>query len=312
VVLLSRARSARPRAPLRVIITADDFGLASPVNEAVERAHRSGVLTSASLMIAEAAAADAVSLARRAPSLRVGLHVVVVDGRTVLAPDRLHPIVDANGRLSDRLVAAGFRYFFRPAARRALRAEIRAQLEAFRATGLALDHVDTHRHMILHPTVLATIAELAPEFGIRAVRLPAEPWRATVGTSPTTRIAAALRVAGLAPWLALARWRLRRAGIRCNAEVRGLADTGTMDEATVLRLIGTLDRDVTEIFFHPATAAESSVPLPQSVARHVAELEALCSPNVRAALAARGVEPVGFGDLLMPASDRAALPLATD
>jgi len=297
---------------LRAIITADDFGLASPVNEAVERAHRSGVLTSASLMIAEPAAADAVSLARRTPSLRVGLHIVVVDGRTVLGPDRLHPIVDAKGRLSDRLVAAGFRYFFWPAARRALRAEIRAQLEAFRATGLTLDHVDTHRHLILHPTVFATIVDLAPEFGIRAVRMPVEPWRATVGTSPTKRIAAALRVTCLAPWVALARWRLTRAGIQCNAEVRGLADTGGMNEATVLRLIGTLDRDATEIFFHPATATESAVPLPQPVGRHVAELEALCSPNVRAALAARGVNRVGFGDLLVPASDRAALPVATD
>ncbi len=255
-------------------------------------------------MVAESAAADAVSLARRTPSLRVGLHLVVVDGRTVLAPDQLHPIVNARGRVSDRLVAAGFRYFFRPAARRALRAEIRAQLEAFRATGLRLDHVDTHRHMVLHPTVLAMIVDLAPEFGIRAVRLPAEPWRATRGTSPAKRAAAAARIICLAPWLGLMRWRLRRAGIRCNTEVRGLADTGTMDETTVLRLIDTIDRDVTEIFLHPATATASSVMLPQPVSRHVAELSALCSAGVREALDRRGVEQCGFGDLTGSGSPR--------
>ena len=253
-------------------------------------------------MVAESAAADAVSLAQRTPSLRVGLHLVVVDGRTVLAPDRLHPIVNAKGRLSDRLVAAGFRYFFRPAARRALRAEIRAQLEAFRATGLTLDHVDTHRHMVLHPTVLATIVDLAPEFGIPAVRLPAEPWRATRGMSPAKRAASAVRIICLAPWLGLMRRRLRRAGIRCNTEVRGLADTGAMDEATVLRLIDTIDRDVTEIFLHPATATASPVVLRQSVSRHLAELSALCSPGVRAALERRGVDLIGFGDLTEPGS----------
>ena len=248
-------------------------------------------------MVAEPAAQHAIALAHQSPGLRVGLHLAVVDGRTILPHNRLRPIVNANGRLSDQLIAAGFRYFFRPAARQALRAEIRAQLEAFRTTGLTLDHVDTHRHMILHPTVLSAIVDLAPEFGIGAVRLPAEPWRATRGMAIGKRMAAALRIALLAPWLGLVRFRLRRAGIRYNAEVRGLADTGAMDEPTVLRLIATLDRDVTEIFFHPATATPSPDPLPQPVSCHVAELEALCSPMVRAALDHRGAERVSFGDL---------------
>jgi chitin disaccharide deacetylase len=291
-----------PRA-VRVIITADDFGLASPVNEAVEQAHRAGVLTSASLMVAEPAAAAAIALARRMPSLRVGLHLTVVDGRTVLPGERVPAIVNSSGRLSDRLVRTGFSYFFRAKARRALRAEVRAQLEAFRASGLELDHVDTHRHFVLHPTVLGVIIDLAPAFGIQRVRLPAEPWRATRGLPIRRRVAAAIRVVCLAPWLALARWHLRRAGIHYNAEVRGLADTGKMDEPTVLRLIGTMDRDVTEMFFHPATAAPTTVPLPQPVSRHVAELEALCSPRVRIALERAGIERLGYGDIESPRSD---------
>jgi chitin disaccharide deacetylase len=282
---------------LRVIITADDFGLAAPVNAAVAQAHRNGVLTSASLMVAEAGAAEAIAFARRTPSLRVGLHLTVVDGRTVLPGVQLSAIVDASGRLSGRLVRAGFVYFFRPKARRELRAEVRAQLEAFGASGLELDHVDTHRHLVLHPTVLGLIIDLAREFKIRSVRLPLEPWRATRGRPARRRMVAAVRVACLAPWIALARYRLRRAGIRCNAEVRGLADTGQMDESTVLRLIGTLDRDITEIFFHPATAEPSTVPLPQPVSRHVAELDALCSPRVRSALERAGVKPIGYRDL---------------
>jgi hopanoid biosynthesis associated protein HpnK len=248
-------------------------------------------------MIAEAAASDAVARARRTPGLRVGLHVVVVDGRTVLSRDQLRSIVDSSGRLSDRLVAAGFRFFFLRSGRRALRAEIRAQLEAFRATGLKLNHVDTHRHMVLHPTVLSAIIDLAPEFGVQAVRLPAEPWRATRGLPFHARAGAAVRLISFAPLLGFARWRLRRAGIRYNAEVRGLTDTGAMDEATVLRLITTVDRDLTEIFFHPATATPTAIPLPQPLSRHLAELKALCSPAVRTALELRGAELIGFGDL---------------
>ena len=73
----------------RLIVTADDFGAAREVNEAVESAHRGGVLTAASMMVAAPAAADAVARARRMPALRVGLHVVLVEGRPVLpASDR--------------------------------------------------------------------------------------------------------------------------------------------------------------------------------------------------------------------------------
>jgi len=288
----------RPPGALRIIVTADDFGLAPAVNAAVIKAHRTGTLTSASLMVAEPSAAQAVALARETPTLRVGLHVVVVDGKTSLPRDQVASIVDATGRLSSRLGLAGFRYFGHPTARRQLRAEVRAQFEAFRATGLALDHVDTHRHMILHPVVLDAIVSLASEFHIRAVRLPAEPWHATRGLPIAARIAAAVRIVSLAPWLALVRRRLRRAGIAHNAEVRGLADTGRMDEQAVLRLIPTVDCDATEFFFHPAMASPGDAALPQPAARHLAELDALCSAAVRGALDRAGLQRVGYGDLV--------------
>src|SRR5262245_54545433 len=111
----------------RLIVTADDFGLAVPVNEAIEEAHRKGILTSASLMVAAPGTADAVERARRLPTLRVGLHVVVVEGRPVLDPGDVPDLVDGRGEFSTHLVGAGFRFFFRASVRRQLEAEIRAQ-----------------------------------------------------------------------------------------------------------------------------------------------------------------------------------------
>ncbi len=70
----------------RLIVTADDFGLAVPVNEAIEEAYQRGILTTASLMVGGSAAEDAVTRARRNPSLKVGLHVVLVEGRPILSP----------------------------------------------------------------------------------------------------------------------------------------------------------------------------------------------------------------------------------
>src|SRR5712671_6762881 len=159
----------------RLIVTADDFGRDVAINEAVEAASCDGILSCASLMVAAPAAPDAVARAHRLPGLRVGLHLVLSDGSPVLPPEEIRGLVGADGHFDDNQIRAGLRYFFTPGVRRQLAAEIRAQFEAFRATGLALDHVDAHQHMHLHPTVARLIVEIGRSYGLNAVRLPAEP-----------------------------------------------------------------------------------------------------------------------------------------
>ena len=293
---MQRAPQRQPRTR-RVIFTGDDFGLAVPVNEGIERAHRDGVLTAASLMVGGAAAADAVERARRLPRLRVGLHLVLVEGRPVLPPAEVPDLVDERGEFLDDLFAAGLRFFFRPGSRRQLEAEIRAQFEAFRATGLVLDHVNAHNHMHLHPTVLRLLIEVGREHGLDAVRIPWEPplaaWRAT-GDRLLPRLAMA---AGLGPFAGWLRRRLRRAGIRSNDRVFGLHDSGAMDEARVLRLLDRLPAGVTELYFHVATRHCPEIDRTTPDYRHRDELDALTSPRVAALVAAQDIDAIAFGDL---------------
>src|SRR5712691_217054 len=98
----------------RLIVTADDFGRDVPINEAVEAASRDGILSCASLMVAASAASDAVARARRMPRLRVGLHLVLTDGSSVLPPDEVRGLVGADGCFDDNQIRAGLRYFFMP------------------------------------------------------------------------------------------------------------------------------------------------------------------------------------------------------
>ncbi len=281
------------RACRRLIVTADDFGLSPAVNEAVERASREGILTCASLMVGEDAAQDAVERARRLPSLRVGLHVVVADGRPVLPPGRIPALCDGHGRLDGRLVRAGFRFFFRPKAARQLEDEVEAQFAAFARTGLALDHVNAHKHMHLHPTVLGLILRIGRRYGMRAVRLPYEPPAAALSPAERRRYWKTMGVVGV--WTRLMRWRLDRAGIRHNDRVLGLLQSGALDEATVLALLQRLAPGVTELYCHPATADEAA-----GLAlgyRKAAEFAALMSPRVAGALQEGGVLRLAFGDL---------------
>ena len=283
--------------PKQLIVTADDFGLALPVNEAVERGHREGILTSASLMVRGTAAADAIERARRLPRLGVGLHLVLVDGRPVLPPERIPDLVGADGRFPADPMRAGTRIFFSSRARAQAAAECRAQLEAFRATGLELDHVDGHHHFHQHPTVQRILLELAPEFGIAAMRVPQEPfrasWRASRDRLPHRLLAWLLHTRRTAAM----RRRLLRAGIRCNDAMLGLADTGRMGPERVRRLVAVLPEGVSELYFHPATRrwGESDAwPLDYDPE---AEFAALIDPAVRSALEASGTRLVTFSTL---------------
>jgi hopanoid biosynthesis associated protein HpnK len=232
----------------RLIVTADDFGASPEVNEAVERAHRDGILTAASLMVAGDAAADAVTRARTLPTLGVGLHVVLVEGRPVLPADRIPALIDATGNFRTDMARAGVTIFASPAARRQLAAEIEAQFAAFAATGLTLDHVNAHKHFHLHPTIAGTILKIGQRYGMRAARAPIEPrrlLRQVDGTDTGPRIETL--------WARLVRARLRRAGILVPDQVFGLAWSGAMTADRVCGILERLPDGLTEIYTHPAT-----------------------------------------------------------
>ncbi len=268
-----------------LIVTADDFGAAICVNEAVEIAHTQGILTAASLMVAGEAAADAVDRARRLPGLGVGLHVVLADGTPMLPAAQVPALVGPDGRFAG-MIRTAFVIALWPPARRQMRAEVAAQFAAFAATGLPLDHVNSHKHFHLHPLVASAIMDAGRAHGLRAMRVPVEPG-----------------AAGLGP--ALMRWwagrlghRLRRAGLATNDRVAGLAATGQFDTARMTQAIATLRDGVTELYCHPATADSYPGSAPGYAYR--AELAALTAPEARAAVAESAARHGDFRKALNP------------
>src|SRR5580658_1696400 len=95
--------------PRRLIVNADDFGRSQSINLAVLRAYREGILTTASLMVNEPAADEAVRLARENPKLGVGLHLALVCGAAALPRERIPDLTGLDGRFSDNPAAAGWR-----------------------------------------------------------------------------------------------------------------------------------------------------------------------------------------------------------
>jgi hopanoid biosynthesis associated protein HpnK len=279
----------------RLIVCADDFGLDEAVNAAVEQASRDGILTCASLMVGAPAARDAVARARGLSRLKVGLHIVLVDGRPVLPPETVPDLVDERGVFATDMVRAGIRFFFSARARRQLAAEIRAQFAAFRATGLALDHVNAHKHMHVHPTVAALIVGIGRDFGLRSMRVPWEP-RAPLRRAAMAEGAHVPRPL-YAPWVALLRHRLQRAGLSANDQLFGIAWSGAMTEQRVLRLIEALPPGTSELYCHPALMQTPSLARAMPAYRPAEEFAALLSPRVRRLIESAGIELVSYADL---------------
>ncbi len=281
----------------KLIVTADDFGFSIPVNEAVEEGHRRGVLTTASLMVGAGATDDALDRLKRLPALRVGLHLVLVNGRPVSPREVIPDLLDSGGQFSRNLFRAGVNFFFRSTVRQQLAREIRAQFEAFQTTGLSLDHVNCHNHMHLHPTVASLILTIGKEYGLRAVRLPYEPafpsWRAS-RKDLGKRLFSALF---LRPWLGILRTQLRRARVRSNQFLFGMNDSGEMEANLVLRLLQFLPPGVSEMYFHPAARFCPELDRVSRKYRPREEFAALTDPSIKEFIRRSGIHCTSFSDL---------------
>jgi hopanoid biosynthesis associated protein HpnK len=243
-------------------------------------------------MVGAPAAADAIERARALPSLRVGLHVVLVDGEPISPAAQIPALVDAAGCLPNSLVGLSVRSAANSSVRRQINAEIAAQFAAFRATGLPLDHVNTHRHFHLNPIVAAAIVRIGRQYGMRALRVPLEPWRVVADIDPHTH-----RLAGriVAPWAAWIRHQVRRAGLITADAVFGLAWSGAMTKARVVSLLGRLPPGFVEIYLHPATTNAFAGAAPGY--RYADEFAALCDADCIAAARRSGYAIGGYADV---------------
>ena len=272
-------------APRRLIVNADDFGRSASVNQAVRQAHAEGILTTASLMVNEPGSPDAIELARQCPRLGVGLHLTLLDGHATLPPERLPGLVDAQGRFDTDPVRAGWRYFFRRELRGLLQAEILAQIDRFRATGLPLDHIDSHHHLHMHPAIMPFLLAHARELGLTHLRLTREPFRVHWRTGAPFSLARVSHALAHTLLALRARRGFQRLGLRHPRAVFGLLNSGRVDEAYLARLLPVLPAGDSEVYSHPSLDHSSQ------------ELRALISPRILAQVKALDIKLIRYQDL---------------
>lgn len=277
----------RPDASVRrrLIVNADDFGRSRSINTAVIQAHRDGILTTASLMVTGAAAAEAVELARQNPRLGVGLHLTLLMGKAAVPPDQIPGLADASGNFSDNPVEVGLKYFFKPELEGQIEAEMDAQFDLFRRTGLELDHVNGHLHLHLHPVVFQLLMKHASRWGVRRIRLTRDAFwlnARIAGGEWLYRTSHAVIFHALSLW---ARGEVVKRELKHTPWVFGLLQNGRVDEAYILKLLPELPPGDAELFSHPG------------IIEFPCEAAALVSPAVKAAVQRLGIELIRYQDL---------------
>jgi chitin disaccharide deacetylase len=277
----------------RLIVNGDDFGYSREVNAGIIRAHREGILTSTSLMVADAARDEAAALAKENPALDVGLHLVVCMGRSVLSPSEIAPLVDAMGRFSNNPTLSGMRYFFTPGIGDKLKAECRAQIELHLKLIGYLNHIDGHLNFHVHPALAPILVELAHEYRVPSIRIPSEPIFTTLAIS-RERAAAKLLEAVIFRTLSRRARRMATArGITSTECLFGLHQTHHITEDYVVQVMERLPDGLTEIYFHPALDIGRTPPAPSSQI----ETEVLISARVRDALMSNRIALTTFGEV---------------
>ena len=169
--------------PPGLIINADDFGLTPGVNRAIAELHHAKALTSATLMATGAAFDDAVAVAHANPTLGVGCHIVLTDGVPASPPHTIPTLLGSDGKHFRTSLVDFVQALLRGAIREDdIEREATAQVQKLQCAGIAVTHIDTHKHTHLFPQVARPLLRIAERCSVGAIRHPFEQaWSLALG-----------------------------------------------------------------------------------------------------------------------------------
>ena len=289
----------------RLIINADDFGLTAGINRAIRKAHGDGIVTSTTLMANAAAFDDAVRAAAASPLLSVGCHIVLVDGSPVLDHSLVPSLVTRTNSTTPRFRDQLGGFFLKGLAGRLdpeqIEAEVTAQIRKLQSAGLAVTHIDTHKHTHTIPAVWQAILRAAKACGVRALRNPFSPPRSLPFSQLKRRPRLwqrHLEVSLLRTLSTSFRRAVREAGLVTPDGSYGIVETGDLDLELFLANLETIPEGTWEFVCHPgycdADLDSIRTRLRQSRTR---ETELLTSPAAREALSQRGITLISYREL---------------
>jgi predicted glycoside hydrolase/deacetylase ChbG (UPF0249 family) len=244
---------------------------------------------------------DATQGAKSAPGLSVGCHVVLVDGAPVLGGSQTSTLLDKNardGRFYENLSGFALRAVMGRVDAAEVEAEVTAQIRKLQAAGIAVSHLDTHKHTHIFPQVLQPLLRAARACGVPAVRNPFGPVHISIVAKRPSLWKRYSQVRVLNRLGGTFRKSVARAGMLTPDGTVGVVSTGAMDDGTFKNIVDNLPEGTWEFVCHPGyNDAELGAIRTRLRESRAAELRLLTSPETREILARSGVQLISYRDL---------------
>jgi len=238
--------------PARLILNADDFGLTPGVNRAIAELHQAGVLTSATLMASGAAFDDAVAIAHANPTLGIGCHIVLTDGDPVSPPESIPSLLGQNRRsLRPKLLDFVRDLLLGRISELDIEREATAQIRKLQHAGIAVTHIDTHKHTHMFPQVTRPLLRVAETLGIRAIRHPFEArWSWSLGHGGVSR-RIQMKILDELRRPFKTQPQILSDAVRTPTGSIGISATGDLNQQTLAEIMAKLPEGTWELVCHP-------------------------------------------------------------
>lgn len=285
----------------RLIVNADDFGFTSGVNRGIVEAHSRGIVTSSTLMANGPAFAEAAQLAKTLPTLSIGCHIVLIDGRPVLSAEQVPSLTNA-GLFRDAVITFAARAIAGSIDADEITAEATAQIRKLQAAGIPVSHIDTHKHTHLFPKILRPLLRAAAACGVHALRNPFGPRLPLRSSDLMSRPglwarSAQLRVLGR--FAGKFREAVDRDGFVTPDGTLGIVVTGALDETLFHAIARSIPQGTWEFVCHPgyndADLQGAETRLRES---RETELRVLTLPAARNVLLQESIELISYRELV--------------
>lgn len=278
-----------------VMINADDFGLCEGVNRGVLRAHREGILTSATLMTTMPAAKEAVQIAKDCPTLGVGIHLNLTEGKPLTAADNIPLLVDAEGYFKHSPASLSLLSLTHSDARKAIYTELLAQVLWAIDHGITPTHLDSHKHIHCFPTLYAITCRVAKQLNIRAIRCPFEPRAIAFPPFPAVDFSCRKRARTLRLLTGINR--LQAPAFLRNQTLLGVAHTGNINYAFLQAAWQYNSLGTVEIMTHPGYLQGLDKTKTRLYEQREGELEALCDKRIVKLFKSQEIQLIHYGQL---------------
>jgi len=279
----------------QIIINADDFGLCSGVNRAVAQAHTDGVLTSATIMANMGGAEEAVSIAKKLPTLGVGVHLNLFEGKPVSKDGCVNCLLAADGQFVYSPSVLSLLSVVKRKIRNAIATELAAQIQWVIDNGLKPTHLDSHKHIHNFPWIFQIVCDLAKSFEIGAIRWPFEPKEVSREPWPPPSEGGRKR-AGIVRVMAKINRRQNQTFFKTQATL-GIAHTGRINADFLKAAILYNSAETVEIITHPGFINGLDKIKTRLLQQRKVELDVLCDKRTKQYFNDAGIKLVHYGQI---------------